>query len=108
MTANVQAYLFSFFILILTVNSNVFAVEDIAGSSDHPELPRITGSNIIAHFKSEYGEHESIVKSLTTEFGIDSARLIPIGVGLAAPVSTNSTEEGRSLNRRVELVERTN
>ena len=48
----------------------------------------------------------SIVKSLTAQFGIDKARLVPIGVGLAAPVSTNNTEEGRSLNRRVELVER--
>lgn len=49
----------------------------------------------------------SIVQSLTNQFGVDAARLIPIGVGLAAPVSTNTSEEGRSLNRRVELVERT-
>ena len=49
---------------------------------------------------------KSIVKSLTTQFEIEGARLIPIGVGLAAPVATNRTEEGRSLNRRVELVER--
>lgn len=48
----------------------------------------------------------SIVSSLTTEFGIKASHLIPIGVGLAAPVTTNDTEEGRSLNRRVELVKR--
>lgn len=48
----------------------------------------------------------SIVNSLVNEFGIAPSRLIPIGVGLAAPISTNDTEEGRSLNRRVELVKR--
>ena len=49
---------------------------------------------------------KSIVESLTTQYGIDGARLVPIGVGLAAPVASNNTEEGRGLNRRVELVER--
>ncbi len=48
----------------------------------------------------------SIIKSLSSEFGIKVERLIPLGVGLAAPVATNDTEEGRSLNRRVELVKR--
>jgi len=49
---------------------------------------------------------ESIIESLTTQYGIASTRLIPIGVGLAAPVASNNTDEGRGLNRRVELVER--
>ncbi len=48
----------------------------------------------------------SIVNSLMQNFSIDQSRLVPIGVGLAAPVSTNDTEEGRALNRRVELVKR--
>lgn len=46
----------------------------------------------------------AVVKELTTKYGISSNRLIPEGVGPLAPVSTNEIEEGRKLNRRVELV----
>jgi len=46
----------------------------------------------------------SVVKELTTKHGINSSRLTADGVGPLTPVSTNETEEGRKLNRRVELV----
>ena len=36
--------------------------------------------------------------------GIDAARLEAHGTGFLAPVASNATEEGRALNRRVELV----
>jgi len=48
---------------------------------------------------------EAVVKVLVTKYGISSNRLIPYGVGPLAPVASNKTEEGRALNRRVELVE---
>ncbi len=48
----------------------------------------------------------SVVASLVNDYEISSERLLPIGVGLAAPVTTNTTQEGRARNRRVELVER--
>lgn len=50
----------------------------------------------------------SIVESLSREHGIVAARMTPLGVGMAAPMATNRTEEGRALNRRVELVDATN
>lgn len=46
----------------------------------------------------------SVVKELTTRYGISSNRLSPDGVGPLAPVASNETEDGRKLNRRVELV----
>ncbi|MFQ5458301.1 MAG: DUF4892 domain-containing protein [Myxococcota bacterium] len=49
---------------------------------------------------------EAVVQALVTDHGIAAARLTPSGAGLMAPVASNRTEEGRALNRRVELVER--
>jgi len=47
----------------------------------------------------------SIVDALARDHGIDRQRLTPQGVGMAAPTASNRSEEGRALNRRVELVE---
>jgi outer membrane protein OmpA-like peptidoglycan-associated protein len=46
----------------------------------------------------------SIVQSLTTQYGIPAAQLQSFGAGPYAPVASNSSEDGRTLNRRVELV----
>lgn len=47
---------------------------------------------------------EAVMDYLTTEEGISADRLEAHGVGYLAPVGTNETEEGRTRNRRVELV----
>ena len=47
----------------------------------------------------------SVVRELTSKYGIVAARLDSFGAGLYAPVASNETEEGRTRNRRVELVE---
>ena len=48
---------------------------------------------------------QTVVKALI-DAGIDGGRLTALGVGPAAPVGSNDTEEGKALNRRVELVKR--
>ncbi len=47
----------------------------------------------------------AVVEALARDYGIERTRLTPVGVGMAAPVASNRTEEGRSLNRRVEVVD---
>jgi outer membrane protein OmpA-like peptidoglycan-associated protein len=47
---------------------------------------------------------ESVVKELTAKHGVGAEQLAAHGVGSLSPVAPNATEEGRALNRRVELV----
>jgi outer membrane protein OmpA-like peptidoglycan-associated protein len=46
----------------------------------------------------------AVVQALTSQYGVAPDRLAPYGNGPYAPVASNDTEDGRSLNRRVELV----
>lgn len=48
----------------------------------------------------------AVVAALVKNPQIGSERLIPVGVGMAAPVASNASEAGRAKNRRVELVVR--
>jgi len=47
---------------------------------------------------------QSVVDALVGKHGIAAPRLVAKGVGPLCPVGTNVTEEGRTLNRRVDLV----
>ena len=47
----------------------------------------------------------AVVLSLTTKYGVSAAQLQSFGDGPYAPVASNKSEDGRTLNRRVELVE---
>jgi OmpA-OmpF porin, OOP family len=46
----------------------------------------------------------AVVQELTTKYGIAAVRLAPYGDGPYAPIGSNDSEDGRTLNRRVELV----
>lgn len=49
---------------------------------------------------------EAVVQALTKDYGIAAGRLSAHGVGPLSPARTNRSEEGKSQNRRVEMVER--
>ena len=46
----------------------------------------------------------AVAQELTSKYGIAAARLSPFGAGPYAPIASNDKEDGRALNRRVELV----
>jgi len=47
---------------------------------------------------------EAIAAELSRRYGIARTRLRTAGIGYLAPVGSNASEDGRTLNRRVELV----
>ena len=47
---------------------------------------------------------DSVVRALSTQYGIAPARMLARGLGPFSPVATNDTEDGRAKNRRVEIV----
>lgn len=47
----------------------------------------------------------AVVEALARDYRIERGRLTPVGVGMASPVATNRTDDGRAKNRRVEIVE---
>lgn len=48
---------------------------------------------------------DAVVQMLTSKYGVAAARMVAQGAGPLAPVASNTAEEGRAKNRRVELVE---
>ncbi len=47
---------------------------------------------------------QAVAQELTNRYGVDRSRLKSAGVGFLAPIASNENEDGRALNRRVELV----
>ncbi|MES2594109.1 MAG: OmpA family protein [Verrucomicrobiota bacterium] len=46
----------------------------------------------------------AVTSALTGKYDVPAASVIPVGVGMAAPVAPNTDDAGRSKNRRVEIV----
>jgi len=74
---------------------NVFIVghTDSTGSYEH-------------NLKLSQERAAAVVSALVSPHGIAASRLTAVGVGPVAPVATNDSEDGRAMNRRVELVKR--
>lgn len=95
---------------ILPESSDALAV--VAGlMEDRPELLLLVVGHTdgVGDFDYNLGlsveRAQAVVDWLVSRHGIDAARLRPAGAGPMSPITTNRSEEGRALNRRVELVE---
>jgi len=47
---------------------------------------------------------KAVVAMLVKSYGIPAAQMTAVGIGPAAPLASNDSEEGQAKNRRVELV----
>ena len=66
----------------------------------HTDNAGIFNSNI----KLSMDRALAVVSALTTQFSVNGTRLTAYGDGPTSPVASNDTDEGKALNRRVELV----
>jgi outer membrane protein OmpA-like peptidoglycan-associated protein len=57
-----------------------------------------------ANMKLSIDRAAAVVSSLVSQFSVNTARLKACGDGPTSPVASNDNEEGKALNRRVELV----
>lgn len=90
--------------------SNSLLDEIAAVIAEHKELTkiRIEGhtddvGNDIGNLKLSQARAESVVAYLVSK-GVDKARLDAAGFGEMRPIAPNTTEDGRSQNRRVEFI----
>lgn len=58
------------------------------------------------NMKLSQARADAVVKTLVSKYNVDKNSLTPAGIGPLAPVTTNDTEEGKGLNRRVELIKK--
>ena len=57
-----------------------------------------------ANMKLSMDRAAAVVNALVSQYSVNASRLRACGDGPTSPVSSNATEEGKALNRRVELV----
>ena len=60
--------------------------------------------NLESNMKLSLDRANAVVSELVTKYAVAANQMMPKGVASLSPVSTNDTEEGRKMNRRVELV----
>ena len=70
----------------------------------HTDSQPISSANIKDNWELSTLRALSVVRSLRNDHGVDPARLLPAGHGEYVPKTTNATAEGRSVNRRTEII----
>jgi chemotaxis protein MotB len=76
----------------------------VEGHTDNVEIGPSLKSRYPSNADLSKARAASVVRYLIEKGGVDSAKLSSVGYGDSRPAGTNANEEGRSKNRRVEIV----
>jgi chemotaxis protein MotB len=76
----------------------------VEGHSDNMEIGPTLKGQFPTNWELSKARAADIVRYLIEKGGMDSARLSAVGYGASRPVASNTTEEGRKKNRRIEVV----
>jgi chemotaxis protein MotB len=76
----------------------------VEGHADNVEIGPSLKTRYPTNWELSKARATGIIRYLVEKGGLDSAKLSAIGYGDTRPVASNSTEEGRRKNRRVEII----
>ncbi|MDQ1290345.1 MAG: chemotaxis protein MotB [Nitrospirota bacterium] len=76
----------------------------VEGHADNVEIGPALKSRYPSNWELSKARASGVLRYLVEKGGLDSARLASVGYGDGRPVATNATEEGRTSNRRVEIL----
>lgn len=76
----------------------------VEGHADAQEIGPTLKSRFPSNWELSKARAAGIARYLVQEAGIDPDRVSTVGYGASKPVATNTTEDGRQKNRRVEIV----
>jgi chemotaxis protein MotB len=76
----------------------------VEGHADNVEIGPSLKSRYPSNWELSKARASGVVRYLVEKGGLDSARLASVGYGDSKPAATNAIEEGRTKNRRVEIL----
>jgi chemotaxis protein MotB len=76
----------------------------VEGHADNVEIGPSLKSRYPSNWELSKARASGVVRYLVEKGGLDSARLSSVGYGDSRPAATNAVEEGRTKNRRVEIL----
>ncbi len=76
----------------------------VEGHADNVEIGPSLRSRYASNLELSRARASGVIRYLVEKGGVDSARLTPVGYGDSRPTAPNVNEEGRSKNRRVEIL----
>lgn len=76
----------------------------VEGHTDNVEIGPSLKSRYPSNWELAKARANGVVRYLVEKGGLDSARLSAVGYGDSKPAVTNTSEEGRTKNRRVEIL----
>ena len=76
----------------------------VEGHADNVEIGPLLKSRYPSNWELSKARASGVVRYLVEKGGLDSARLNSVGYGDSRPAATNAIEEGRTKNRRVEIL----
>jgi chemotaxis protein MotB len=76
----------------------------VEGHTDNVEIGPSLKSRYPSNWELAKARASGVVRYLVEKGGLDSARLSAVGYGDSKPAVTNASEEGRTKNRRVEIL----